>query len=122
MLAACARRKARQDKRRALAGRAKSRLAQDLRDGRRRDTDAEAVQLARDPLVAPARVLASQPQHQLADLLVDRRPTAATAVVQRRATSRRCQRSSVAGVTMNDRQLGLGSSRLAAASNTRSAV
>src|SRR5436305_297087 len=43
---------------RTFAGRAESRFAQDLRNGRRRDGDAEPVQIAGDPLVAPARVLA----------------------------------------------------------------
>src|SRR5262245_28684024 len=42
------------------------------------------------------------------------------AYVQRRATSRRCQRSSVAGVTRNDSQHERGSSRLAAVSKSRS--
>jgi hypothetical protein len=55
-------------------------MAQDLRDGGRRDGDAEPVQFARDPLVAPGRVLARQPEYQCADLLVDRRPTAPTDV------------------------------------------
>jgi len=48
------------------------------------------------------------------------RPTR-PAYVQRLATSRRCQRSSVAGWTTNERQPDRGSSRLAAARNTRSA-
>jgi hypothetical protein len=34
--------------------------------------DAEPAELACDPLVAPPRVLASEPQHQLADLAADR--------------------------------------------------
>jgi len=38
--------------------------------------------------------------------------------VQRLATRRRCQRSSVVGVTKNDRQLGRGKSRLAAVKKT----
>jgi hypothetical protein len=54
-----------------LAGSAESRLAQDLRHDRRRDGDAEAVQLAGDPLVAPARVLARQPEYQRTDLPAD---------------------------------------------------
>jgi len=40
--------------------------------------------------------------------------------VQRLAISRRCQRSSVVGVTTNERQLARGSNWLAAARNTRS--
>ena len=106
----------------AFAGRAESRLAQDLRDGRRRDGDAEPVQLARDPLVAPARVLPRQPQHQLAiSSPIGGRPLRLE-YVQRRATRRRCQRSSVAGVTRSDRQRDRGNNRLAAARKTRSVI
>jgi hypothetical protein len=106
----------------ALAGRTKARLPQDLPHGRGGEDDAEAVQLACYPLVTPARVLTRQPEHQLPDLAADRRPPAATPYVQRRATSRRCQRSSVVGVTRNDRQLDRGNSRLAAAKKTRSLI
>jgi hypothetical protein len=42
--------------------------------------------------------------------------------VQRRATSRRCQPSSDAGVTRNDGRLDHGNSRLAAARKTRSVI
>ena len=122
MLDACARRNARQDSPRTFAGRAESRPAQDLGDGRRRDGDAEPVQLARDPLVAPARVLARQPEHQCADLLVDRRSTASTAVGPVAGDEPPVPARSVVGLTMNDCQFGRGSSRLAAASNTRSAI
>jgi hypothetical protein len=41
--------------------------------------------------------------------------------VQRRATMRRCQRSSVSGRTRNTDQRARGSSRLSAASSARSA-
>jgi hypothetical protein len=106
----------------ALAGRAKSRLPQDLCHGRRRDGDAEAVQLAGDPLVAPLRVLAaSRSTRSRISPPIGGRPRR-TAYVQRRATSRRCQRNSVVGVTRNDRQLDRGNSRLAAVSKTRSVI
>src|SRR5437867_1968879 len=115
MLAACARKKACQESPKALAGGAKFRLAQNLPYRRGGDDDAEVIQLARDPLVAPARVLARQPEHQLADLVADRRPPAATAICPAAGDEARCQRSSVAGVTRNDRQLDRGNYRLAAA-------
>jgi hypothetical protein len=43
-------------------------LAKNLRDARRRDSDADACQLADDSLVAPTSVLARKAQHQLAGL------------------------------------------------------
>jgi hypothetical protein len=49
----------------------KSTAPQDLRDGRRRNGDAEAVQLTGDPQVAPARVFPRQPNNQLTDLAAD---------------------------------------------------
>jgi hypothetical protein len=64
----------------ALAGGAEPRLPKDLSHRRRRNGDAEAEQLARDPLAAPTRVLARQPEHQRAGLAADRRPPGATAV------------------------------------------
>ena len=42
---------------------------------RRRDAHPELAQLAGDPLVAPARVLAREPQDQLLEFRVERRPT-----------------------------------------------
>jgi hypothetical protein len=59
---------------------------------RGRDVDPELAQLADDPDVAPASVLARQPQDQLAHLAVDRR-SARTPVryVQCLAMSRRFQ-------------------------------
>jgi hypothetical protein len=62
------------------AGRAEARLMEDLLYRRGGDGDAEAVQLAGDPLVAPARILAREAKHQLADLPADRRPAAPTVV------------------------------------------
>ena len=64
----------------AVAGRPEPRLPQDLPHGRRRNGDAEAVQLADDPLIAPARVLARQAKDQRADLPADRRPTSANRI------------------------------------------
>jgi hypothetical protein len=43
-----------------------------------RDVQAELGQLAADPPMAPARVLARKPQHQLTNLSRQRRPTALT--------------------------------------------
>jgi len=50
---------------------AQARLAEELAHGCCRDGYAEAVELARDPLVAPARVLAGEAQHELLDLASD---------------------------------------------------
>jgi hypothetical protein len=47
---------------------------------RRRYRDAKAFQFADDPWIAPARVLAREPQHQLSRLTSDRRPTDRTRV------------------------------------------
>ena len=47
---------------------------------RRRYRDAKAFQFADDPWMAPARVLAREPQHQLSRLTSDRRPTDRTRV------------------------------------------
>src|SRR6266511_332485 len=44
-------------------------------DARRRDAEAELGQLAADPPMAPARILAREPQHQLANLSRERRPS-----------------------------------------------
>src|SRR6266699_4361274 len=57
----------------ASAGRRHAGLPQDLGDRRCRDADADAGEFTDDPLVAPARVLTREPQHQPADLLGDRR-------------------------------------------------
>jgi hypothetical protein len=48
-------------------------FAQELADRRRRDAESERPELARDPLVAPATVLARESEDQLADLTADRR-------------------------------------------------
>ena len=48
-------------------------FAQELADRRRRDAESERAEFARDPLVAPAAVLARESEDQLADLTADRR-------------------------------------------------
>lgn len=52
---------------------------EDVADRARRDANAELAQLAGDPQVAPARVLASEPDDQLAYVPADRRPAWVTA-------------------------------------------
>jgi hypothetical protein len=77
----------------------------------------------RRPLIAPARVLAREAQDKLANLAPIRgRPGPRRAYVQRFATSWRCQRRSVSGLTNSERQRLGGSRRLAAARKARSAV
>jgi hypothetical protein len=56
-----------------VAARAQAVGKQDPPDRARRDAQAELTQLAGDPLVAPTRVLAREPQHELAHLIVNRR-------------------------------------------------
>jgi hypothetical protein len=53
--------------------RTKARVGEEPANGARRDPDAELVELARDPLVAPAGVLARHPEHEFARGGVDRR-------------------------------------------------
>src|SRR3954469_25498434 len=78
-----------------LASGSEACFAQELADCRRRDAEPQRPELARDPLLAPAAVLARESEDQLADLTADRRsPRARCRVVQRRATSWRCQRKS----------------------------
>ena len=63
-------------------------LSEDLGDRRCRDTYAHTGELADDPLATPARVLPRQPQHQLTDLLGDRRSTRAPSGQSRTIASR----------------------------------
>jgi len=56
------------------AGRAEPGLTEDLLHGGGRDCDAEAVQLADDPLAAPARIFVREAKHQLADLAGSQQP------------------------------------------------
>src|SRR5882762_4489033 len=62
------------------AGRTQPCLEQQLLHRRRRDGETEAVQLADDPLVAPARILARQAKNQLTDLPADWGPADSTRV------------------------------------------
>jgi len=54
--------------------RRQSSLDQDVADRARRNGDTELAQLAHDPLITPARVLAGEAHDQLAHLRTDRRP------------------------------------------------
>jgi hypothetical protein len=75
------------------------------------------AQLADDPDVARAAVLAGKPQDQLAHLVVDRRPPRPPMRVRPPASDEPpSQRRSVAGVTSNASQTRRGSARLSAAS------
>src|SRR5439155_2442273 len=56
------------------AGRWHAGLPQDLGDARRRNANTDTGKLADDPLIAPPRILTRKPQHQLTNLLRDRRP------------------------------------------------
>jgi hypothetical protein len=82
--------------------------------------EAEAFQLTNDALVAPSRVLASEAEHQRANVPPNRSATPSTLYVQLLAISRRCQRSNVAGVIRNACQRARGSTRFAAVRKTRS--
>jgi hypothetical protein len=53
-------------------------LGEDVADRGRRDGDAELAQLADDPQVPPARILAREPQDQLPHLTADRRASRAS--------------------------------------------
>src|SRR6266511_3748959 len=97
------------------------RLAQDRPHCARRDLDAEPDQLALDAPVPPARVLPRKPNDKLTNLARRRGPARRHGYVQRRATSSRCQRRSVAGVTKNAAHARRGRTRLNAASTARSA-
>ncbi len=59
-------------------GRTRSRRPEQAADRRRPDPDPELAQLASDPDAAPAGVLPSQPEDELTDLGIDRRPSRPT--------------------------------------------
>ncbi len=59
----------------ALTGGTDALLPQDLPDRRGRQLQSEPVELPGDPLIAPARVLAREAEHELAELAADRRST-----------------------------------------------
>ena len=85
------------------------------------DSIAKAEQLALDAPIAPARVLPGQLAHQLAHLVwTGGRPTA-FGYVHFLLTRRRCQPSSVPGVTIRYSRRRPGSSRATAAITARSA-
>ena len=63
------------------AGGPESRLAQDLADRGRRDTEPERGELALDSLVTPAGVLAREPQDEPAELTADSRAAGSPARV-----------------------------------------
>ncbi len=67
-------------------------------DARRRDAESELAQLAADPAMTPARILACEPQHQLPHLKRQRRPPAPCRRLPPLPSHER-QRSSVLGVT-----------------------
>ncbi len=84
------------------------------------DLHAKPLGFALDALVAPARMLGGQPDDQLLHVRVRwRRPVWRCGSVHAPATSRRCQRSRVSGLTRKHDQRALGSTRLTAASRAR---
>ena len=84
------------------------------------DLHAKPLGFAFDALVAPARMLGGQPDDQLLHVRVRwRRPVWRCGSVHAPATSRRCQRSRVSGLTRKHDQRALGSTRLTAASRAR---
>jgi len=93
----------------ALSGRSEASLAKQLAHGRGRYRDGEPAQLASDPLIAPPWVLTREAQHELADLARDRRAADSTGVRPALRDQPTVPRSSVVGVTTNERQLDRGS-------------
>ena len=80
-------------------------LCKDLPDGGGADPVAESGEFAVDAAVSPGGVLGGQAHDQGADTGGDGGSTGRTGwVVQRRATSCRCQRRIVAGVTSSPRR------------------
>ena len=123
VLAACARRNARHDERlRSGAGRRPA-----SRSTFR--TDVAEMEIPK-PLSSPTirrypQCGFSRPSRRIRARIDDSsggRPGARCAYVQRRVTSRRCQRSSVSGLTGKPAQATRGSERLSAARNARSAA
>jgi len=72
---------------------------QDPPHGRLADQVTESAQLAMHPAVSPGGVLLRQPQHQVADLRAGFGRPAWLGYVHLRLIRRRCQASSVPGVT-----------------------
>ena len=97
------------------------RVPENVAHERRRDVDPELAQLTDDPKIAPAAVLARQPQDQLATSpSIGGRPGRQCGYVQWRATSRRCQHKSVSGLTTNAPHKRRGNTRLSAVNSSRS--
>jgi len=63
-----------------LTGGTDARLMEDLPDSRRKHFQADPVDLASDPLVAPTRVPSSQAEHEAADLVAQRRTACSAGV------------------------------------------
>ncbi len=103
-------------------GGTESRRPEQAPDRRRSHSDPELAELALDPHAAPARVLAGQPEDQLPDLGIDRRPSGPTLPSVRPLSphQRAVPPEEVAGVTMKATHRSRGIARLAAASYTRS--
>jgi hypothetical protein len=88
----------------------------------RGDGDAETLELADDPAVSPVGILSREAKDQRAQRLFQRRPPRFLGRVRpRRATSWRCQRSNISGLTEKLVHAGRGSERLSAANSARSA-
>jgi hypothetical protein len=116
----CARKKFAPRKTRALAVRCEATFPEKRATGCGRDRKAESLHLANKALVSHRGF--SRANRRTTSRIS--RPTgglpARCEYDQRLATSWRCQRSSVVGVMMNDRQRARGRSRLAAARKSRS--
>ena len=104
----------------ALRGRRPAGLGQGVADRGRRDGDAELAQLASDPHIAPARVLAREPQDELAHLMADRRAPWAAVRVRPPASHKPAMPEQVSGLTRNACPLRRGSARPSAVSSSRS--
>lgn len=89
-------------------------------DGSGADAVPEAAQLSLDAHHTPVSVLDGESDDQLGDLVGQRRTPAGLGWAHFRATRRRCQRSSVPGVTIRCARRTLGSSRDNVASTARS--
>src|SRR5207302_904226 len=96
---------------------------QDPPDRARRDAQAELAQLAGDPRVAPAWVLAGEAQHEFLYPAIDWRTARTSPRLRPLATHElpKCQRRSVCGVTTSPWRRRGGSNRASAASKARSA-
>jgi hypothetical protein len=107
---------------RSLRRRLQTRPEQHLAHRRRRDADAETLELADERLYPQcgfsraSRTISSRSERSSGG-----RPAFLWVYVQRRATSWRCQRSSVSGLTARFVQAARGTRRLSAANSARSA-